>query len=121
MEIRGQWWFVGALPLCALVLGAVDRHPERMVDMDSLFSTCIATVCVLLVFCWYRIDAKARGYGTSWGMSIAMILITVVALPWYLIRSRKGGRSALALTAALGVFVLCCLAYRLSSTVGVPA
>lgn len=121
MRIPGKWRVVGAFPLCALLLGLTDRHPERLQDMDSLLSTWIAALCVALAFCWYWLDARERSYRRSWGMGIAMVLVTCIALPAYLIRSRPGARRWLSIARALGLFVLCGLVYRFASTIGAGA
>lgn len=116
MPMRRKWLLAGALPAGAFVLGLVETNPDRMLDMDSLFSTAMAAAFVLMVFCWYRADAGDRGYRTSWGLNIAMLTVTVFALPWYLVRSRSGVPAAVALLFATGTFVLCGAAYRLAST-----
>jgi hypothetical protein len=121
MRIAGKWLLVGALPPCALLLGIADRHPDRILDVDSLFSTCMAALCVALACFWYWLDARERNYRRSWGLGIAMVLVTCIALPWYLIRSRSGARRVLTLAKAVGLFVLCGVVYRLASTLGTGA
>ncbi len=121
MQIPGKWWLVGAFPVCALLVGFTDRHPDQLLDADTLISTWIAALCVVLAFCWYWLDARERNYRRSWGMGIAMVLVTCIAMPVYLIRSRPGARSLLTIAKALGVFVLCGLLYRLASTIGTGA
>ncbi|MEO6081115.1 MAG: hypothetical protein ABIQ86_15285 [Steroidobacteraceae bacterium] len=113
--MRRRWLLAGTLPLCSLILGLVETSPDRLADTDSLFSTFMAAVCVLLVFCWYRVDAGERGYRTSWGLSVGMLLVTTIALPWYLVRSRSGVQVLIALLLATAMFVLCCLMYRVGS------
>jgi len=110
----------GALPLSTFILGVAETRPDRLLDMDSLFSTFMAVVGLLLVFWWYRADAGERGYRTSWGLDAAMLLFTPVAVPWYLARSRDGLQVPVALLCALGLFVLCGLGYALGSFVGGP-
>lgn len=117
MQVRRQWLLLGALPVCSILLGAVETAPARLLDTDSLFSTCMAALFVLLVFCWYRVDAAGRAYRTSWGLNIAMLLVTAFALPWYLVRSRDGFRIAVALLGATLMFVLCALLYRVGSAI----
>jgi hypothetical protein len=115
MKVRTKWLPIGALPICALLVGVADRPPETLIDGDSLLSTFIAVVCVLLVFLWYRLDTNERCYRRTWGLGIAMLLLTVFALPWYMIRSRPGAWGLVTLTKGIGVFILCGLVYQLSS------
>lgn len=116
MQVRRQWLLLGALPVCSILLGAAETAPARLLDTDSLFSTCMGALFVLLVFRWYRVDAAARAYRTSWGLNIAMLLVTVFALPWYLVRSREGFRIAVALLGVTSMFVCCALLYLAGSS-----
>jgi hypothetical protein len=115
MQVRRQWLLLGALPVCSILFGALETAPARLLDTDSLFSTWMAALFVLLVVRWYRVDAHDRAYRTTWGLNIAMVLVTAFALPWYLVRSRDGYRIALALLGATLMFVLCALMYRAGS------
>jgi hypothetical protein len=118
MQMRKRWLLIGAVPAGAFILGVAETRPDRLLDMDSLFSTFMAVVCLLLVFCWYRVDARDRGYRTSWGLNAAMVLVTAIALPWYLVRSRSGLQIPVALLSATAVFVLGGLLYRFGSVLG---
>jgi hypothetical protein len=117
MQLRRRWLLAGSLPACVFLLGLLETDPDRLRDTDSLFSTCMAVLLVLLVFWWYRTDASDRGYRTSWGLNTAMVLLTAFALPWYLVRSRSGLQIPLALLCATGLFVLCGLLYGLGSAI----
>jgi hypothetical protein len=118
MLMRKRWWLMGAVPAGTFILGLAETRPDRLIDMDSLFSTFMAFVCLLLVFCWYRSDARDFGYRTSWGMNTAMLVVTAIAVPWYLVRSRSGMQIPIALLSALGMLVLCGLSYSFGSALG---
>ena len=73
----------------AMAVGLADRGDAPKADAGA--GTVVATLFIVaLILHWYRRDAQARGYGTTWGMTTAMALLTVIALPWYLVRSRAG-------------------------------
>jgi hypothetical protein len=76
------------------VAGRFYRGPS--VDAAKVF---IAVVNTFLVFVWYRNDSIARSYWPPRLLSIAMAGATILALPYYLFRTRgfKGGLSALGL------------------------
>jgi peptidoglycan/LPS O-acetylase OafA/YrhL len=65
------------------------------------------TLCVsFLGFLWYRIDSDERKYKRSLGLNMAMIALTMVAMPYYLLRSRPRGEKMRALFRCLGFAVL---------------
>ncbi len=63
-----------------------------------------------LIFAWYLADTQQRGYTRTALLNIAIILVSVVAVPYYLLRSRARGQRLKAITRMLGVFVLLLLA-----------
>jgi hypothetical protein len=50
-----------------------------------------------VLFAWYAIDSDRRGYVRSRSLNLAMVALAIVALPYYLFRTRgaKGGFIAL--------------------------
>lgn len=67
------------------------------------------------MFAWFVIDARGRGYKASIVLKLAMPTITIVALPYYLLRSRglRGGVRALLLLAL--AFAGTMIAYHVGS------
>ena len=70
-----------------------------------------ATLAALvLVFWWYHVDKAERGYRAGPLMNGGMLLVMVIALPVYLLRSRGWKRGAAATAIALvilaGLFLL---------------
>ena len=63
-----------------------------------------------MIFAWYLADTQQRGYTRTALLNIAIILVSVVAVPYYLLRSRPRGQRLKAITRMLGVFVLLLLA-----------
>jgi hypothetical protein len=97
----------------ALLAGLSDRGtPSRMNDSGDI-SVLVTLLIVAIVFVWYRRDARDRGYGATWGLNIGMVLMTVIALPWYLVRSRRGFIPRLKALSAMGaLFILVMACYR---------
>jgi hypothetical protein len=66
-------------------------------------------VGLALMFIWYRLDAKQRGFECSVALNIAVVVAALLALPYYFFRSRglRGGSIAtlLFLLAAAAWFV----------------
>jgi hypothetical protein len=100
-----------------LVAGLVDGRTGPGPEPNAL-ATLGLVIPVLLVFCWYRLDAADQNYDTSWGLSLSMAAITVIAVPWYLFRSRGAARGALAVGGMVVVFVAAMLCYRLGTRFG---
>jgi hypothetical protein len=81
---------LGMILLLALLVGICDRGSSYEEEGGSPLTTVASLLTVCLLFVWYRRDARERQYETSWGLNASMVLVTAFALPWYLIRSRKG-------------------------------
>lgn len=86
-----------ALPLMALVFGCLEYAPLRGPERGSWLLTLHAVASLVLVFAWFLVDERRRGYKASIVLKISMVVLTVVALPFYLFRSRglAGGFKAL--------------------------
>ena len=69
----------------------------------------------MLAFFWVHYDAAERGLWPSRLLKLAVAGLALLAVPWYLLRTRPPG----ARLKALGGFVLVGLAYLLSSSAGV--
>lgn len=69
-----------------------------------------AVLGTFLIFAWYRIDARQRGYRRTAWLDIGVILLAVVAMPYYFFRTRgfKGGLAStgLGLLLMIGTSVL---------------
>jgi hypothetical protein len=60
-------------------------------------------LALVLVFRWYHVDKAERGYRAGPLMNGGMLLVMVVALPVYLLRSRGWKQGAIASAIALGI------------------
>lgn len=91
------------LPVSALVFGCLDYGPDGGPAAGSRLVLIHALLSLAVVFVWFLQDARSRGYRASVFLKLVMPTFTLVALPYYLFRSRgmNGGIRALAL-AVLG-------------------
>ena len=69
----------------------------------------------LLSFTWFWLDSEARAYKRSPWLSLAVVAIAALAIPYYLLRSRPKGRRFKALGKCLGFAVLIVIAFVLGS------
>jgi hypothetical protein len=86
---------------------------EAFRDFQLVASLAIGCLC----FLWYRGDSEARGFTRSRLLNVAVVLVPLLAVPWYLLRSRpfvEGGRALITyfgylllmpVAACIGVFI----------------
>jgi formate-dependent nitrite reductase membrane component NrfD len=81
-----------AILLVMVLDGAVDAsYAASGMSQPPQWSVPL-TLCVsFLGFLWYRIDSDERNYKRSRGLNTAMIVLTILAMPYYLLRSRPRG------------------------------
>lgn len=75
------------------------REPEWMVVATSM-------VFSLLCFWWYWLDASARSYRRTPLLNVAVVALAVLAIPYYVIRSRPRGEKLKALARLVGFVML---------------
>jgi hypothetical protein len=95
--------------IASFLAGIVGQYywpEERLSGADVAF----AVLGTFLIFAWYHIDARQRGYRRSTWLGIGVILLAIVAMPYYFFRTRgfKGGlvTTGLALLLLVGTSVL---------------
>lgn len=74
-------------------------EPQWSVMLTSLMGS-------ILVFWWYWADSTLRAYRRSPLLNVAVVGIGILAVPYYLLRSREKGQRLLALAKMLGFIVL---------------
>ncbi|GAA0743428.1 hypothetical protein LRH25_06280 [Ideonella azotifigens] len=87
--------------------------------LELLFTIGLA----VLVYVWYYLDAAERRYKRSVLLGGAVIVLSVVAVPYYLVRSRPKGQRIKALLGFVGFLVLAVILFvgaGLPFMVGVP-
>lgn len=97
----------------SFVNGAADQYfyPGQFQSPTDLW---FLAAYALLTFAWFRLDTDERSYRRTPLLSVLVVAVALVALPYYFFRSRgaKGG------FIALGLFVLVFMASGALSAAG---
>jgi hypothetical protein len=105
-----------AVILAFAVIGFVDEYFYLFRQTLPGAWVGVSTVTVsVLIFAWYYFDARARSYRRSPALNVLVVAFAIVAVPYYLVRSREKGQRAGALFGLLGVLVLAFASYALGS------
>jgi hypothetical protein len=76
--------------------GLVDAaHADVAAQLHPVVAAAVGWLC----FRWYRGDSDARGYRRSRWLSVGVVACAVATIPYYLVRSRRGGERGQALMA----------------------
>jgi hypothetical protein len=75
------------------------------VEMLSGFGLAETFASVVLLFWWYHLDKAEQGYERAYAMNAGLLVMAVVALPIYFVRTR-GWRRGARTTALAAAFLL---------------
>jgi hypothetical protein len=115
MTELGKWTSRGVVALMGL--GFIDGFVAYRLYPGEVFpvsSVIFGLISVFLIFLWFRLDAASRNYPRGPLLSVAVIAIAAIAIPYYLFRSR-GLRSGS--VATLVFFTVTC-SYTLMAWLG---
>lgn len=89
----------------SLISGAIDQYvyPGRQFPPTAIGFMVLGS---FLIFLWYRIDSEQIGYRRSPWLNVSVIMLAVVALPYYFFRSRGAKRGAAATCTLLLAYVV---------------
>jgi hypothetical protein len=82
----------------------------RIPGYDSIGAIAGALLLSIATFAWFRADSCRRSFRRSATLDIAFVGITILVLPYYLIRSRGLRAGIVAIGAGLSIYVLHALA-----------
>jgi hypothetical protein len=85
--------------LTILTLGFADGAIAYFLFPGQAFaptSMAVSIAALFLIFVWYRFDSDSRGFRRSPLLSIAVVGVTIFALPYYFFRTRGLRQGALA-------------------------
>lgn len=104
LHARRTLWALAAL---AFAIGASSAMADaRQANEPPAWTLLYNLGFGALTFAWVHFDALGRQYRPSLLLKLGVVLLAVVALPWYLVRSRQGSARWIALARLAGFFVL---------------
>src|SRR3954470_20251458 len=102
---RAKATALGLLAAVALLSPALESAMTGRVEMLSTYGLAETAVSLVLLFWWYHLDKADHDYQAGKLMNAGVLLLAVIALPIYFIRSRGwklGGRALVLLAFFLG-------------------
>jgi hypothetical protein len=103
------------LALLGGVLSFLEARGIREPQSLQIGSTLLFSV---MTFVWFWLDSEARSYKRSPFLSVAVVAIGLLAVPYYLVRSRPKGERLLAMGKLLCFILLLVAALVLGSLPG---
>jgi hypothetical protein len=94
------------LALTALYGGIGGYLAAQNADPPKILDVAVSVLMLVVTYVWYYVDAKERKYNRTTLLGGAIILFSIVAVPYYLVRSRPAGQKGKALVRFLGFCVL---------------
>jgi hypothetical protein len=101
---------LGLLLAFTLLVGLIDAHEvahNGAHDADAAWWGVVSTLLFsFLCFYWYRLDGERRRFRRSRWLNVGIVMLAIVAVPYYLARSRPMGEKGRALLGLAGFVVL---------------
>lgn len=103
--MSSKTWTIVAFILTGLIAGVLGQYfyPGAEFVPSDLW---LMPVFVFLIFLWYRLDSNSLSFRRTRWLSLGIIAIAIVALPYYLFLSRGLKRGLVALGWAVLVFLI---------------
>ena len=114
MAISGKSVVLLLLALAALLAGLLDPLLSSAGGGRDWIKMVLSLCCAILVFSWYYLDTGERAYQRTPLLNMMVVAVGVVAIPYYLFRSRGAQRGV----RACGLFLLASLAWLLLAAAG---
>jgi hypothetical protein len=116
LHARRVLWALSAL---AATIGITTALADaREVSEPPLWTVLYNLGFGALTFAWVHFDSLQRGFRASLLLRLGVVLLAVLALPWYLIRSRSGSARWIALARLAAFFLVLVLAATVGYTLG---
>jgi hypothetical protein len=88
------------------VYGVVDAHQMALHIEYSGWEVLATLMFSFLCFCWYRVDSEERMYRRTALLNVGIVMLAILAVPYYLVRSRPAGQKGRALLRLAGFCAL---------------
>ena len=89
-----------------LVFGVVDARETALGIQSGGWAVLSTLMFSFLSFYWYRLDSEARLYRRTALLNVGIVMLAIVAVPYYLVRSRPAGQKGRALLRLAGFCLL---------------
>lgn len=114
--VLGTNQILAVLLLYFVVLGGISAYQEAHRIAEPPWSAVLLSVVgSILVFWWYWTDSTLRSYRRSPLLNVAVIAVGFLAVPYYLVRTRKKGQRLLAVAKMIGFMVLTIVAVMIGA------
>ena len=100
-----------------LVFGVVDAREMALGVQSNGWAVLSTVLFSFLSFCWYRLDSDARQYRRTALLNVGIVMFAILAVPYYVVRSRPAGQKGRALLRLAGF----CLVLVVAAGVGSAA
>jgi len=97
---------LGILLAFDLLAGVLDARDMALRTGSPLVAVATTLVLSFLCFYWYRLDSDEHGYRRNKWLNIGVVMFALVAVPYYLARSRAAGKKVRALLRFAGFALL---------------
>ena len=88
------------------VYGVVAAHQMALHIEYSGWEVLSTLMFSFLCFYWYRLDSEARMYRRTALLNVGIVMFAILAVPYYLVRSRPAGQKGRALLRLAGFCAL---------------
>lgn len=99
--------FLSVLAIIAFFAGVIQQfavHANALLLQSGLP---YGLIMLAMTFGWYKRDANERGYRRSMGLNIMVVTFAIIALPYYLCRSRGFARGIAVTFVFMGIMIGC--------------
>ena len=107
------------LLILSVVVGVINGYLNAHGLREPLWWSAGSTLLfAVFIFAWYYQDSAYRSYQRTPLLNIGVAALAVVAIPYYVVRSRERGQKTKALLRLVGFFVLMVLSTFIGAIAG---
>ncbi|CAN5446873.1 hypothetical protein BH10PSE17_BH10PSE17_07230 [soil metagenome] len=101
---KAKWGVIITMAVLSFVSGVATQWfwPGQV---NSPVDVAFAIASSIAAFAWYRLDSDQRAYPRSFWLNVAVIGLTLIALPYYFFRSRGAGGGLKATLSTIALLV----------------
>lgn len=91
----------------AICLKLIGLFFVTSISSENIFSTLNTFLLSFLLFAWFMADAQEINLKPSYGLKVAVVSISLIAIPYYLVRYKGWQKAFVVISQFLGnVFIL---------------